>query len=452
MKALRTLLLGSAGAVMLFVTGSVAQAADSPEAVKGREPVWRCDTAGFIEYPGSDWCFKVGIDSVTFWMGGTEDQVKTGDKGFDVFDIWHDGHTHDTEGGFGGNDEHAEPLPTGHFDDDTFWMSVWARPYFDVRRATELGIVRLFADFQINEDAGIAGRHAFIQIGNWLLGNTTTVFYQSIGRVDLFDEGFGAPGRASPGRVVQVRYTFNAGNGVTVIVALQDPAGRDEFIDSDWDTIADGRNEAPDFAANASVKGSWGALGANVLVHQHSFKVTDGPFAGTDVTSDREIGWAAWLGGEVNLGPNDTLLVAVAYSDGLASALSTGAAGDLGIRDGTSYEGVVSWSVSGGWEHQWSPTFGSVLAAGYAENDYGSIDPDMCSHGAGDCGWASGLHEGILEAVAVWGSLIWSPVENLDLGVTVMWGQNDRVIFHNGSVSVETSDAIGAGFTATVGY
>ncbi len=60
MKTLRTLLLGSTGAAMLFAAGTVAQAADPPAVDKGREPVWRCDTAGFIEYPGSDVCFKIG--------------------------------------------------------------------------------------------------------------------------------------------------------------------------------------------------------------------------------------------------------------------------------------------------------------------------------------------------------------------------------------------------------
>jgi len=427
MKALRTVLLGSAGAALLFVTGTVAHAASAPgmESYKGKEPVWRCDTAGFIEYPGSDVCFKIGL-TVTAWMGGAPDNVDT-DVGAGAFDVWPDWY---------------------HSDTDAFWMGAWARPNIDIRKATEYGIVRLFAEFQIGKDSSMSGRHVFLQVGNWLVGNTSDVFHQGVGRPEQFDEGLGSIGDPFVSRVVQVRYTFDLGNGVQVNVAIEDPARFEgDTINSHHNVISDSRNEGPDVAANIKVSTTWGKIGASVKAHQESFWLSCTVVCGDNINR-REWVWAALLGVQLNVGPNDTLKAMGGYADGYLKMLENGAAGGIGLAGhfATPTVKATGWSIVGGWTHKWSGTLRSTFAGAYVENDYHNIN---CEGLAGDC-----LDGAILNATNVWGNLIWTVVDGFDLGLEVMWLHNKRVWYDGNRLPdyTDTGSAVVAGVTASASY
>ena len=391
MKILRTMLLGSAGAVMLFVTGSVAQAADSPEAVKGREPVWRCDTAGFIEYPGSDFCFKIG-GHVVAWIGGADENWTT------------DGGTR------GGIDEY------GIFDDihpvdDTFWMGARARFNIDVRRASELGVIRVFMEFEATDQnasgAGTLGfRHGFIQVGNWLMGKTWSTFRSAAGTPEVFSEALGAVGDQKTVRIVQLRYTFKLSNGVTINVAIEDPAFH--WTTGALDQASFSRHEVPDLVANIQVKGSWGTAQASVAVHQSSM-------IGDSGLSEREVGWATMVSLALNVPGTmgDVIYVAGSYADGHVNAIDTGAAFSWHEHAGhaTGFEAVTAWAIVAGWEHYWSKILRSTFAASYVDNDY----PDFPNTGDIDT------------AMSVWANLIWTAAPRLNIGVEVIFGRNDRI-------------------------
>lgn len=391
MKALRTLLLGSAGAAMLFVAGSGAEAAGPPgvEAWKGKEPVWRCDTAAFIEYPGSDTCFKIG-GTVAVWIAHAEDQVDTDGEGFNPLDII---------------------APDDHTHDDTTFMAGWARPYIDVRTATEYGVVRAYMEWQIGINGGINARHVFLQIGNWLWGFTTPTMHQGYGRPTLFSEAFGIPGdpEAVP-RVNQIRYTFDVGNGVQINLAIQDPATNDAAYDAGF--LAGSRNEVPDPVANIKVKTSWGGFGVSVGAHQHSAT----GFGGAN-DHRRPWGFGAIAGIDLNIGPNDTLMVQGSYGKGWRGSTDNGAQFEIGATLGGSTTKTESWGVVGGWEHQWGGGLSSTIAASYVENDYDGADGFLFN----------AFHPDATESVtSVWVNLIKEIVPGLELGVEVLWGHRDE--------------------------
>ena len=389
MKTLKTVLLGSAGAAMLFAAGTVAQAADAPKAaVKGKEPVWRCDTAGFIEYPGSDLCFKIG-GHVKAWMGGA-DRKATDGEGVNPYQI-------------------RDP---GDPDEDRFWMGALGRFNIDIRNATEFGVVRAFMEFEAGDTNSSTGgpanlRHAFIQIGNWLMGKTWSTFRSSAGTPEVFVDAFGAPGDQAVVRVVQLRYTFKAGNGVTVNVAIEDPAFfRNAYAGTGH--ISDSSNQLPDFVANIQVAGSWGKAQASVAVHQH---------AGTGFLAPsvnrRPVGWAALLGIALNVPGTmgDVIYLEGTYADGHMGAIDTGAARSISDVAAGGTERISGWALVGGWEHYWSETLRSTLAASHVRNDYHA---DF--HVAGT---------EIARATSVWGNLVWTLVKGLDVGVEVIWVRNE---------------------------
>jgi hypothetical protein len=389
MKTLRTLLLGSAGAAMLVAAGTVAHAADSPDAVKGREPVWRCDTAGFIEYPGSDVCFKIG-GSVKAWIAGADENVTTG-TGIDPYGV---------------TDAHPE--------DDTFFMGALGLLNVDVRKATEFGVVRVFIETWAHDahtpSGGTFGlRHAFIQVGNWLFGKTWSTFRSAAGTPELFLDPFGAPGDQATVRVVQLRYTFQVGNGVTVNVAIEDQAF---FAGGDFEGshITDSRNEMPDFVANIQIKGSWGTAQLSGALHQASGI----GFLGGN-SSRREIGWATMLSLALNVPGTmgDVIYLAGGYADGHMGAIDTGAPHSWSDNAALSSVSISGWSVVGGWQHSWSETLRSTFAGSYVDNDYHS-DFHVA---AGD----------IDTATSAWANLIWTVTPRLDLGVEVIWLRNKLI-------------------------
>ncbi|MDP2619477.1 MAG: DcaP family trimeric outer membrane transporter [Hyphomicrobiales bacterium] len=386
MKALRTLLLGSAGAAMLFTAGTVAQAADAPEAVKGREPVWRCDTAGFIEYPGSDLCFKIG-GYAKAWIGGADEDWTTG-EGIDEYGVRDDLHT----------------------TDNTFFMGAQGRLNFDIRNATEFGVVRAFIEMWATDNNGNSGgnftlRHAFIQIGNWLMGKTWSTFRSGPGTPEQHIEVFAAVGDQRTVRAVQIRYTFNVGNGVTINVAIEDPAFM-QGGDFEGSHIIDSRNEVPDFVANIQIKGSWGSAQLSGAVHQASGT----GFLAPNVNR-REVGWATMLSVAIDVPGTmgDVIYLAGAYADGHMGAIDTGAPYSWSDNLPGGSVSISGWAVVGGWEHYWSQTLRSTIAASHANNDY-------------DADFHNVLN--IDTATSVWANLVWTIVPQLDLGVEVVWTQN----------------------------
>lgn len=401
MKALRTLLLGSAGAAMLFAAGTVAQAADAPEAAKGRDPVWRCDTAGFIEYPGSDLCFKIG-GKVAAWMSGAEDQVDAGDGEFDQRKI---------------------NLDTTHSTGDSFGMGALARFNIDVRNATEFGVVRAFMEFEASDANGNTGgspglRHAFVQIGNWLMGKTWSIFRSGM-TPEIFTDPISLQGDGPTIRVVQLRYTFKMGNGVTVMVALEDPAR--------WDgpytggTMTGSRNEIPAAVAVLQVAGTWGKAQAGVHVQQHSWRSSG--IAGND--SDRKVGWAALLSVALDVPGTlgDVIYLQGTYSDGNSGVVEAFGVASWGLNAaGTATDSVTTLTAAGGYEHYWTKTLRSTIGATYVDIDYNTVSVATTS---------------VDKGVAVWGNLVWTVVKGLDLGVEVVWARRE---FLNGT----KGDAVGA--------
>ncbi|WP_378943591.1 porin [Mesorhizobium sp. ANAO-SY3R2] len=201
---IKSLLLGSAAAL---VAVSGARAADAvvvaePEPM---EYVRVCDVygAGFYYIPGTETCLKVG-GLVRYEISG-----ETGDDGW--------------------NKETA------------------ARLKFDARSETEYGTFKRFIEVEFansgidpvsgKDETGIELRHAYFELGGLLVGRTDTLFDGDIdGEFEL----------AGGDRVNQVRYTFDAGNGIALSAGLEVAENNDSYV--------------PNITGKASVAQGWGGV------------------------------------------------------------------------------------------------------------------------------------------------------------------------------------------------
>ncbi|MCC0055073.1 MAG: porin [Rhodobiaceae bacterium] len=412
----KALLLGSAAA--LLVTG--AQAADMPKA-PAREPVYRCDITGFIELPGTDICFKIG-GFARFYAGVASDNV-TG-LGANPAYFW---------GDIGGNNTHT----TG----DTFVMHANARLNFDARTSTEYGIVRAFIEMQAEDTNASTGgsfqlRHAFIQFGNWTFGKTDTLFAHGASAPAYTDfiVHIGDP----YGRSVQVRYTMPLGNGMTLAVALEDPAYQQagEFFNNLIGTpigLAQERDEMPAIVAALSFDGSWGSAQVAAGVRQNVYAQTP---LGTAI-ADRDIGWRIDAGANINLTSTIALLARAYYSDGF-NGHSSLATGDV-ITDITGtliLDNVEEWMVMGGLSFAFRPDMTASISAAYAEAEPGSSPIPIPT------AWLA------VDVFQVVGNVFWTPVNNLELGVEVAYTDVNYGIVNAFAPGIDF-DAFSVAFQAT---
>lgn len=236
---IKSLLLGSAAAL---VAVSGARAADAVEVVAEPEPmeyVRVCDTygAGFYYIPGTETCLRVG--------GYVRYDIGAGYYGVDV----------DADG-----------------ESDTYRKRARASLIFDARSETELGTLRGFiqihgnwnnngataptgvvdpatglvvvTDGADNEDFNVA--HAYIELGGFLVGKTDSLFNRIVGGGYIIHDDELQYGAWDTN---QIGYTFDAGNGFTVGVSLEEGTGQYELEDY-----------MPHVVAGAAYTAGWGAV------------------------------------------------------------------------------------------------------------------------------------------------------------------------------------------------
>ncbi|MBD0415856.1 porin [Oryzicola mucosus] len=194
---IKSLLLGSAAA-LFAVSGARAADAIVVAEPEPMEYVRICDVygAGFYYIPGTETCLKIG--------GLVRYQIN-----------WDD-------------------------NDDGWRKEALMRLKIDARSETEYGTFRRYIEFQASanargwveedgvdywtgasDESGTALRHAYFELGGLLVGHTDTLFDGDLS--GEFDDGGGE-------RVNQIRYTFDAGNGVALTVGLEEESNDYDYV------------------------------------------------------------------------------------------------------------------------------------------------------------------------------------------------------------------------------
>ena len=388
---------------------TAAQAADlgrpAPAAV---DYVKVCDAfgAGFFYIPGSDTCLQIG-GYVRF-------------RGFVGGDNW-------SPAVVGGTYRPTTLAPfsnvAGSRARHNATTQTEASMTFDARTNTELGLLRTFVDarWQINSLAPSNSRNAdgsgvprldkaYIQFGGLTAGYAESFFDFFTGAAfDAIIEPFWSDHTTN-----LIAYTFAFGNGISASVALEDPTigGKRSLgstaaafgapFNSATQTITSGTyggHKAPDFVANVKIDQAWGS--AQIMGALHN------DYDNTAAFGDKW-GYAIGAGVKFNvpqIGVGDYAVLQAIYSSGTLNYQLLGGIGDDYLRTTNIVGGATgitltkAWSVNGSLHHGFTKTVSLDLDLGYASVDQAGPNDFNTFRLASD--------------------LVWSPVNNLELGVGV---------------------------------
>lgn len=353
MKMVKSLMLGSA-AGLLAVAG--AQAADLPVKAKAVEYVRICSLygAGFWYIPGTDTCIRIG--------GSIRLDTAINSNIYD--NPW-------WQGGASGSQD---------FNKDYYTTRTRFNLTEDTRTATEYGVLRTYANVQMDwtrGGSGIAGGapvevdYAFIQFAGFTMGKAVSEFDPQWALAKpTITSGFNAGSNDATG-IPQLAYTWTFGGGLSATISAEDAqpyrtAGvinASQVFIAPWQASslaagtygvasftgnASAGDHIPDFVGNLRVDQAWGSAfisGAAHEVHGTYYNTVSGaPTVSDTGKPGSTYGYAVSGGFEVkNLptGAGDSIKFEATYGYGAAKyvwggTLDTAGAGRYARASGTS--------------------------------------------------------------------------------------------------------------------
>jgi hypothetical protein len=276
---------------------------------------------------------------------------------------------------------------------------------------TDMGEVKTkfeFDMFGVGPDAGkttIRLRHAYGEIGQFLAGQTNSLFMDG----DVFPNtiDYWGPAGMIFFRNIQARWTFLNEKGKIAAVALEGPgaaidAGQTNVIDPNLNVHS--WNKYPDLTAHYRMEGDWGHFQAAGILRWLGYDTPDGSVSG------HQTGWGLNFSGAIHSVGKDTVLVQVAYGEGIANYFNDGGV-DLAPRSITG--GAEALPILGlllyydkYWNDKWSSSIGFSETS--QQNSGGQLP--------------NAFHEGDYASV----NLLHYPAKNVMVGGEFLWGRLEQ--------------------------
>jgi hypothetical protein len=322
----------------------------------------------------------------------------------------------------------AVPLTTGAAErqgGDFAFSARYSRLGFETRTDSPWGPVRSVVEMDFGGAQSTASttsqaswiprlRHAYVEAGNFLAGQTTTLFGDTLA-LDMID--FGTFVGLSATRQAQVRYTAPIGGGATWAFSLENPysdytyTGGFTVPDSDT-TPALAVNRFPDFVTSLKIPGDWGHVALQGVVRRIDF-TNDGATLPAQRFSDETWGYGVALNGVLNTVGKNRFMTRVAYGDGVGryiDNMGAGASSNVGLAGVTTPELDTNkvFSAMLGYQHFWADNLRSTVAGGFARITYPSYARQFSAS------TQNTQNRDMTQGIA---NIIWTPFQNLDLGL-----------------------------------
>jgi len=474
MKMVKSLLLGTA-AGLVAMTG--AQAADLPVKAKAAEYVKICSLygAGFYYIPGTDICLKVG-GHVRFQMysNNPQDSSKggmTGAWGTRVSDV-----------------------------DTGIQSRAWIT--HDTRQQSAYGVVRTYMLYGFNSNnlgtsaasAGAGGGGSFLYLNRGFIQFAGFTFGRAQSFFDIYpNASFSVQAGANyvadtgDGGVNLAGYTATLGNGVSATVAIEQ-SRRNATIDGnntsgvtfDVSGVKPGNvNEGisgfasgttkPDFVGNLRVDQAWGSILVGGAMHDASSSYYGGISHLAGHASDKwgYAGTAGFIWNLPMIAAGDRLSAQFAYTAG-ATKYAENTPGSLLKRSGSTIgfgiqsDGVVTagasgsielttaWSITGAFEHLWTPAlrtsfYGSYLSTTYTDAGKLAIcNAFSGTSGIGTAAAAAGCDPN-WSAYNIGSRTQWQPVKDLAINFDLMYMKLNSMKTATGLAAVGAISTAGIG-------
>jgi hypothetical protein len=212
-------------------------------------------------------------------------------------------------------------------------------------------------------------------------------------------------------------YSVQFGNGVSATVGLEDPLSHfkantfDLSVPGFWAINGVQVNDngfnmqagqtfnsgfrTPDITANARVDRSWGLIGVSVAAHDASGGYYATPNNVNNGHPADKFGWAASIGGQLNLQGGDQAGATFVWSKGASGYASDGIGvwqiynastsvgvgwGSDGVWDlpaGSDIELTTAWSINAAYQHVWNPKWRTSVYGGYVDVSYSAFAQNL---------------------------------------------------------------------------
>lgn len=291
-------------------------------------------------------------------------------------------------------------------------------------------------------------RHAYVEFAGFTLGQTTTLFGDTVN--GEFLDSFSFLGLGGP-RQAQLRYTAPLGGGASFAIGLENPlsdftynAGA-RLPDTDGTVPSVTVNRLPDLTARLMATGSWGHVALQGLLRRIDY-TNKGSTTVEERFSDEAWGFGVSLNASLNTMGKSRAFGRVSYGEGVGrylDILGSGATSDVGLPGIDARNAsldLVKVSVGTlGYQHFWTQTVRSTVAGGLARLSYPSYAKEFSAG-------TQNLQNRTLGQVIA--NLVWSPIPDLDVGVEYNYAE--RSLLSRGAEGAQRG--IGQRVLATATY
>jgi hypothetical protein len=264
--------------------------------------------------------------------------------------------------------------------------------------------------FGVGEDEGqttLRLRHAYGEYGNWLAGQTMSLFMD----IDAFPNSIDYWGPAGMVflRNPQIRYWLGKGEN-EIAVAIEKPSndidpGKLRTIGDELGLQAQGDEKFPDITAMMKMKRGWGHFQASGILRSIGYETTGNT---TNEPKNRQTGYGVNLSSNIKLMEKDKLILAAVYGNGIASYMNDGGT-DLGA-DGSltnpRAKVIPLLGLTAFYDHYWNDQYSSSI--GYSSTQVENSDLQD------DTAFKKGQY-----ALT---NLLYTPVKNVLIGGELLWG------------------------------
>lgn len=227
-----------------------------------------------------------------------------------------------------------------------------------------------FDFFGVGPDEGqttIRLRHAYGEWGNWLAGQTNSLFMD----IDVFPNviDYWGPTGMVFFRTPQIRWSPIQGDqNFSIAIEVPGPAidtGQIREVDPNFGGSIQPRSKLPDLTAMYRMNGDWGHVQASGILRSLGFETLGNP---GNNPHDDEIGWGIDLGSKFLISPRNKLILSAVYGQGISNYMNDGGT-DLapeGPAIGSlSAKAVPLLGLTAYLEHSWNEKWTSAL--GYSQ-------------------------------------------------------------------------------------
>ena len=261
-------------------------------------------------------------------------------------------------------------------------------------------------------------RHAYFQLGPWLVGQTWSTFMDIDNTPETVD--FNGPIGSTFIRQPQIRYTYVTPQYGNFTAAIENSSSY--VLDSTGTATADGFAKVPDLVLRWDRALPWGSLSLRAVSHE--LRVDNG----SNVDQSRR-GYGLAASGQIKTVGDDFISWIVTGGHGIGRYFN--------YIEGAAYDATTnkilmekSLGIVLGYQRKFNDTFRMNFVLGTQKNYNNDYTDFAIANGFG--GGQFGVNRRVTQA-HIGG--IWNPIKQVDVGAEYIWGKRETLLGEKGDMS-----------------